>query len=246
MKTTHLFAALVTSLAISPAFAQATDPAYTLTGNAGLTSEYRFRGFAQTNFRPAFQGGVDFAHSSGLYLGNWNSNVDDDLYGGGSLEMDFYGGYKGKLGDFGYDVGLLYYYYPGSDGADGDTIDNTEVYVGGSYGPLSVKYFHGLSNFFGAPGTKNTHYLDVGLAFDLGNGWGANAHVGYQKLKKAANADGEGISGYYDYKLGVTKDLNGWLAGLSLVSSSKQNWYLTDRGHPAGRLGVLASINKSF
>ena len=39
-------------------------------------------------------GGFDVGHSSGIYVGNWNSNVDSAMYNGANLEMDFYGGYK--------------------------------------------------------------------------------------------------------------------------------------------------------
>src|SRR5687767_6282116 len=95
----------------APAAAPAPTPEFTFTGNAGLFSDYRFRGFTQTDYKPAFQGGFDFAHQSGFYLGNWNSNVEQALYNGASLEMDFYGGYKTTFGDFGLDVGVIYYYY---------------------------------------------------------------------------------------------------------------------------------------
>ena len=77
------------------------EPEITFTGNAGLFSDYRYRGYSQTDYRPAFQGGFDFAHKSGFYLGNWNSNVSSVLFNGASLEMDFYGGYKTTFGDFG-------------------------------------------------------------------------------------------------------------------------------------------------
>src|SRR5256885_17137169 len=56
------------------AAAQAAAPS-PLTGNATLISDYRFRGISQTYQKPAFQGGFDYAHASGLYAGNWNSNV---------------------------------------------------------------------------------------------------------------------------------------------------------------------------
>ena len=71
---------------------------WTFTGNAGVFSDYRFRGISQTNKKPAFQGGFDIGHASGFYVGNWNSNVDSSLYNGASLEMDFYGGYKMTAG----------------------------------------------------------------------------------------------------------------------------------------------------
>ena len=89
----------------APAAAKAPEPDYTLTGNLGIFSDYRFRGISQTNKLPAIQGGVDLALKNGLYLGNWNSNVDSAMYNGASIEMDFYGGYKATFGDFGLDVG---------------------------------------------------------------------------------------------------------------------------------------------
>src|SRR5439155_8563369 len=114
--------ALVASAsAAAPAIAQqaaaaATPPPPPVTGNLTLVSEYRFRGIDQTFGKPAIQGGFDYAHSSGIYLGNWNSNVSQGAgYPGGNIEMDFYGGYKHAFGDFGIDVGAIYYYYPGSD-----------------------------------------------------------------------------------------------------------------------------------
>ena len=87
------------SAASAPAAAEA-KPDWTITGNAGLFSDYRFRGISQTNKKPAFQGGFDISHISGFYVGNWNSNVDSALYNGANLEMDFYGGYKLPVGDF--------------------------------------------------------------------------------------------------------------------------------------------------
>ena len=101
----------------APTFAQTAAPAaeaapasdHTFTGNAGLFSEYRFRGIAQTFAKPAFQGGFDYSHSSGFYVGNWNSNVSSGAgFAEGNLEMDFYGGYKMAVGsnltlDFGFD-----------------------------------------------------------------------------------------------------------------------------------------------
>ena len=97
---------------------------WTITGNAGVFSDYRFRGIIADRLKPAFQGGFDIAHASGFYVGNWNSNVDRDFYDGASLEMDFYGGYKRALGDFGLDVGVLYYYYPNSGAGGATSIDN--------------------------------------------------------------------------------------------------------------------------
>ena len=115
---------------------------HTLTANVGLFSEYRFRGIAQTASRPAIQGGFDYSHSSGLYVGNWNSNVDSSAgYPDGNIEMDFYGGFKPTFGDFGLDIGGILYYYPGSSVTggknNGDTVTNKELYFGASWTPTS-------------------------------------------------------------------------------------------------------------
>src|SRR4051794_38631677 len=78
----------------SSANAQQAAPAPSpVTGNITLASEYRFRGIDQTAGKPAIQGGFDYSHASGVYLGNWNSNISQGAgFPGGNIEMDFYGG----------------------------------------------------------------------------------------------------------------------------------------------------------
>src|ERR1700716_1518223 len=101
---TALFA-LLTAAGVSNSQAQAPAPAepakpaepYTITGNFGIYSQYIFRGLTQTDRKPAFQGGFDFAHTNGFYLGTWGSNVrwlhDAGACAHGcSLEWDIYGG----------------------------------------------------------------------------------------------------------------------------------------------------------
>ena len=267
------FAAPVMAQSAAPAAAEAT-PDYTLTGNVGLFSSYRFRGIDQTFGKPALQGGVDFAHSSGLYVGNWNSNVSSGAgFPDGNLEMDFYGGYKHAFGDFGIDVGAIYYYYPGSEargvtgGINSGAVDNKEIYLGGSWKFLSLKYYYSLDDYFSARGTngektKGTQYFDLSANYDLGNGWGINGHVGKLDFKNVNNAD------YTDWKLGVTKDLSGWVVAASYIDTnangscgSSPQFYcfansLSDNGagganagskfKDAGRGMAVVSVSKSF
>src|SRR5512141_1314423 len=119
------FAAAASSAALAQtAPAPAAEPAkpepdFTFTGNVGLYSQYVFRGISQTNEKPAVQGGFDLGHKSGFYVGTWASNIswlsDAVPSVSASMEWDMYGGYKGSLpADFGYDLGALYYYYPGN------------------------------------------------------------------------------------------------------------------------------------
>lgn len=232
----------LTTLAVAgalatPMFAMAADePAatseHTLTGNLGLFSSYRFRGIDQTFGKPALQGGVDYSHSSGLYAGNWNSNVSSGAgFPDGNLEMDFYGGYKTSIGDVGLDVGAILYYYPGSEGrnlgtkADSGAVTNKEIYLGVSWNIFTAKYYYSMDDYFSLRGwddtgastgksTKGTGYLDLAAAYDLGDGWGVNGHVGYLSAKNMKNAS------YTDWKIGVTKDVGGWLVGLAYIGTN--------------------------
>src|SRR5262249_3979228 len=157
----------------------------------------------------------DYSHSSGLYLGNWDSNVSQGAgYPDGNLEMDFYGGWKKSWGDWGLGLGAIYYYYPGTHASPTDVptlsnntprnvhsarVSNKEAYIGGSWKWLSLKYYQSLGDYFSVPGTKNSHYIDLSANYDLGNGWGLNGHLGSLKFKGMHNGD------YSDLKLGLTK-----------------------------------------
>ena len=84
---------------------------------------------------------------SGFYVGNWNSNVDASATR--RLEMDFYGGYKGEITkEFGFDVGILQYYYPQKDKVV--SFDTTELYGALTWTFLTLKYSHTISSdYFG-------------------------------------------------------------------------------------------------
>ncbi len=257
-------------LAAVPFLAQAQakpEPEFTFTGNAGLFSDYRFRGFTQTGFKPAFQGGFDFAHKSGFYAGNWNSNVEQNLYNGASLEMDFYLGYKFSLGDVGLDVGYLYYYYPNT-GANGTTkIKNGELYFGGSWGPVSAKYFYATTDFFslgvgptgfGTSGeafdTSGSWYLDLTGTFPVAEGLSLIAHYGIQKVKNGKQAFAQGAvfedaESIGDYRIGVTYDLSGWVLGASVIGTTKKGFFRTAESgftDEAGKNGIVLSVSKTF
>ncbi len=278
MKKSILALALAGAFA-APAFAQTAAPAaeaeaspHTLTANVGLFSEYRFRGIAQTASRPAIQGGFDYSHASGFYVGNWNSNVDASAgFPDGNIEMDFYGGYKAAFGDFGVDVGGIYYYYPGSSASaafgknSGDTITNKEIYLGASWKFISAKWYYSVDDYFSmrgwdstgtanGNGTKGTQYFDLSGNFDLGSGWGINGHVGYLNMAHASNAD------YTDWKLGVTKDINGWVIGAAYIgtdakgskgqaANNYQPYLFTKSSgyqYDSGKDTVVVSVSRTF
>ena len=220
--------AIAAALALTCVSTFAADPPksdWTITGNAGLFSDYRFRGISQTNEKPAFQGGIDISHASGFYVGNWNSNVDSAFFNGANIEMDFYRGYKLPLGDFTFDVGALYYHYPGSGAGGTFKIDNTELYVSAGYGPVSVKYSHAISDFFGVNDSKNSWYLEGNGSYEISSGFSIIGHLGYQKLKGNARVIEIGGTSpndsITDWKIGVTYDLSGFLLGAAYVGTNR-------------------------
>lgn len=240
-----LFAAFASLPSVSMAQAAPAASPWSLSGNLTIGSEYIYRGIAQTNRKPTVQGGFDAAHSSGFYVGNWNSNVSWLSDPGGvsnSIEMDVYGGYKGTLGgSVGYDVGALYYYYPGSYPAGFVSPNTTELYGALSFGPVTVKYSHSTSNLFGFATSKNSGYLDVTGNFDLGNGFTATAHVGHQKIKNNGNFD------YTDYRLALSKDVGGFMLTAAAIGTNADAAFYTNAfGKDLGKSRLVLSVGKTF
>lgn len=241
----------LSTLGLSAATFAADEPAspHTLTANVGLYSQYVFRGLTQTNEDPAIQGGFDYAHSSGFYLGTWASNISwlrENLTGstpsstyksGGSVELDFYGGYKGSVGDFGYDVGLLQYYYPGDVNTGFLKANTLEAYAAGSWKWFTVKYSHALSNHvFGVNDARGTSYLDLSAAVPIAEtGLTVGLHYGMQTYdgKDPINTNGasnDALYSYDDYKISLAYDMSkasktfsGMTVGVAYTDTSSAN-----------------------
>ena len=244
---------LLSTLALSSAaFAQtkAPEPDYTLSFNAGAVTDYRYRGISQTRLKPAAQGGLDFAHKSGFYLGAWASTIkwiEDSGATDGKVELDLYGGYKGELAkDLTYDLGVLRYEYVGNT-LSGSTLatyanaNTTEVYGALTAGVFTAKYSRSLTNLFGNVNSKGSQYLDLSANFDLGGGWTLTPHVGRQLVKNSPTYH------YTDYSLTVAKDLGkGLTASLMLVDTNAQVTPYTWGSKYVGKSGAVAGIKYSF
>lgn len=238
LKLAALAAALVASGA---AVAQAApEPDYSYSFNVGGVTDYRFRGISQTRLRPALQFGADLEHKSGFYIGTWGSTIKwiDDAGGDADVEVDFYGGYKTSFGDFGFDLGVLRYLYPGSELAVNP--DTTELYLAGSWGPATLKYSHAVTNLFGAADSKNSWYVDLSASFDIGY-WGLSLtpHVGHQKVKNNSG------SSYTDWSLTLSKEFAPGLEG-SLAYVSTDIDVPAPGGRNLGKSGAVLGLKYSF
>ena len=234
------FAVLGAAFTSTAALAQDAAPASPITANIALTSNYKFRGqdqdqighngfYKKKAFKPAIQGGFDYAHESGFYVGNWNSSVN--WLSGNSIESDLYGGYKFKAGPVDMDVGAITYIYAGN--AAGNT---TELYIGAGWsdeaiGSFALKYSHTVSkdyfNYAGArnwnawenpfssrPSGRGTGYLNVSYSKVIVPNLTLKAAVGYTRM--SSDIRSLGYKSYVDYNVGATYDFGG---GLTLSGS---------------------------
>ncbi|MDX1374389.1 MAG: TorF family putative porin [Burkholderiales bacterium] len=238
---------------------QAQSP-HTFSANVGLYSNYIFRGISQTSGEPALQGGFDYGHSSGFYLGTWASNVswleDFGGYTRSSLEWDFYGGYRGAIGksDFTFDLGTVYYYFPGDKNPGVADADTWEIYAGLGWKFLGVKYYYNLEDYFGAQPTgrktDGTWYLDLYADYPLGNsGFSLFGHYGILDVDN--DGSGANEASYDDWKIGVKyvvpsgmlKDVN---LGAFYTDNDASRFYVDANGYNTAKDAFVVYVSKSF
>ena len=243
---------------------------HTVTVNVAAVSDYRFRGISQSYRQPAIQGGFDYTHASGLYLGNWNSSVSSNSYNNGAgLEVDLYGGYRFPLTkELNADVGVLLYLYPGAklNSAPAtptlNKYDNTEIYFGLTQGAFNAKLSYAVTDYFGLNNTtsgyayfnalpargssKGTTYLDLNYSFDLGNRIALGLHAGRATVRRYSELS------YTDYKVSLAKEFSGVNVSLALVGSTANSTFY-QAGNSAGlnpkaiaKTGLVVSVSKSF
>ena len=254
----------------SPAKADGATPAHTLTGNLAVVSDYRFRGISQTYGRPAIQGGFDYTHSNGFYLGNWNSSVSSNAYNNGAgMEIDLYGGYRFPVTEaMTADVGVLRYIYPGAllNSAPATPTnrkyDTTEIYAALTRGLFNAKLSYAASDYFGLNGStagyaffnalpnrggsSGSTYLDLNYNVELGSKVTLGLHAGHTSVHRYSELS------YSDYKVSLGKEFVGFNLAVAVVgSSANTNFYqITNPAglnpRSVGKAVVVLSASKSF
>jgi uncharacterized protein (TIGR02001 family) len=212
-------------------------------------SEYEYRGISQTSEKPAGQLNIDWAHSSGFYLGTFVSNIkwlkDGAEVGGFStsanLEWDIFGGYKFEVAkDVVVDVGYLRYEYP-SSGAFNPKPNTDEVYVGVGYGPFSVKYSYSLNDTFGVVNSEGSDFIEANIAYPLMDKLTLTGHIGHQKYKNNKPLD------YTVYKLGLAYDLGGgWNVGGYVKDTDADSALYTYKGKDWGKSRLVGFVSYTF
>jgi len=171
--------------------------------NIGATSNYIWRGVTQTDDAAAISGGFDWSAESGLYAGTWVSNVDFGPCCETSYELDLYGGFANEVGDFGYDVGLIYYTYDEDDDAN-----FLELGLSGSWQFLSAGLHYTLSSDVDDTNGAETFiegdlYYYAGASFDLPEDFSVGLTLG------AYSFEDDGVNGadfdYSHYQVDLSK-----------------------------------------
>ncbi len=165
-----------------------------VSANLALTSNYMFRGFTQTDEKPALQGGLDWSSENGFYAGTWASNVDQ------GAEYDLYLGWSKETESTSFDVGFITYEYTDDDFFDGAF---RELYLEGGIGALSAKISLGTETF----SDSDYIYIEANGSFDLG-AVTLNAHAG--------NFDPDGGDSIFDAVIGISKDFSAVSVALDL------------------------------
>ena len=234
----------------APAFAEETK-SFTVNGSATLTSDYRFRGISQTDKGFALQGSMTVTHSSGVYASVWGSSIDDYVANGGDQELDLIVGYKKTVGGTTFDVGGLYYYYPGSSAVSANyNSDFLELYgsVAQTFGPATAKLTANYAPKSAAlslgKGKEDNLYLNLGLSSPLPNTpVSISAAVGRTFTKSFLS----GGDTYTDWSLGTSYTQGAMTFGLTYVDTSYgKKAIVSPSGKDVAKAGLFATLGVAF
>lgn len=234
----------------TPALAQdAPASDFTVNGGATLVTDYRFRGISQTDKDFAVQGTFTVSHSSGLYATVWGSSINDYVAAGSDQEIDFILGYKKTFGGTTFDVGVLYYYYPGAEQfVPGYDSDFFEPYVAVSHvfgpvtGKLSAAYAPKQSALSIGAGKEDNLYVAGDLSTAIPNTpLSVSAHVGHSFGPSFLTIGDE----YTDWSVGATYTWKNLSFGVSYVDTDK-DLASPITGSNISKAGVVGSVGVAF
>jgi len=197
MNAKSLFLAPV--LALSAAVAQAE---VSTSGYVSFTNDFVFRGISLSDEGMAVQGQLSAQNEQGFYATLWGSSTSLGTAGNGSgLEGNFLLGLSKEVGDIGYDVGVIHYFYPGADNRVNSTrLSFSEVYGSLSYKGVTVGAAYS-DDFFAETGKYL--YTYAGYEHALTEKLSATGRVGFSQFDTDAFL-GQGRKDYLDYFVGLT------------------------------------------
>lgn len=205
-----------------------------IVGNVSIISDYVYRGLTQSNHLPALQGGFDWEHPIGLYVGVWGSSIytpDSPS----ALVLAWSLGYTLPLrGQLTTSLELmLYSYFPDPEKNTWDVVGKLEwftVKAEINYSP----HWDGLdaAAWYLLAGWKDSLFWDVTLGFSVG------ASLFSEDIQNNEELD---LQNYVDLRASAAHEFLGVNWELALVWASKEE----TSGVLSGSRAVV-SVSKSF
>ncbi|HEY7609968.1 MAG TPA: TorF family putative porin [Alphaproteobacteria bacterium] len=188
-----------------------------LSATIAFWSNYRFRGISQTSNAPGYNGSLDFEQEvlpwATFYAGIWASNIN---FNGGlkpRVEVDVYGGFKGKVFEkLSWNVQLIGYLYPGSTASQALNYFEVMPSLSWDFGFMEVGGGVAISpNYTVGSGFATWTFGDVTVPIPIEilqpYKVAAFGHVGYQAIEKNAKF---GTPDYLEWEVGVKWELYGF------------------------------------
>jgi len=209
-----------------------------LTANVGIVSDYVFHGISQSDEHPALQGGIDYNHPNGLYLGAWASQTDFNDNDEGTVEVDLYGGYASDWNNISYDLSIIHYVYPGA--SNQLNYDFTELTLSFSKNFKETSFGVGFNyspEYFGDSGDALYSQLSFerSVPYDLT----FSGHIGYQDIDDEVAF---GTPDYADWRLSLGYNLKGFNLDLAYTDTDLNTTECSDGCE--GRF--ILSLTKEF
>lgn len=156
---------------------ETSGPSFTF--NAGVSSDYVFRGVSQTDENPQLFAGVDYSNGR-FYAGAWASNVEFPGDPDTNAEIDLYAGFKPVIGAVTFDLGVIAYLYTGQpDGADYDYVEaKLAASTAAGAGTIGAALYYS-PDFFGASEDEAT-YIEVNGSYPLTERFSVSGALGRQ------------------------------------------------------------------
>ena len=196
-----------------------------LSANAGVVSDYYFRGVQQTASASA-NGGVDYEHKSGLAVGIWAADVEGQSGAPAEgIEIDTYISYAGEASGYGYSIGYTHYGYTGAFDTSYD-----EVNLGASYGDFALDIASGSHE---VPGGTDDDYTFTSISYGTG------------PLSVLYGAFSGDWSGAY-LEVGLSTDIGGADAGITIINGNPDESFTGTGTNTTNGTAVVFSISKSF
>jgi uncharacterized protein (TIGR02001 family) len=221
-------------------FAVACTARAQLSGHISVLSDYRYRGESLSDGKPAVQAGLDYQHSSGIFIGALATTVDLDPEVSG-VGAQLYGGYARALSQrLSWEVGMVTYVFPHPQTEPGYSY--TEAFIGINWQNAGVRLYYS-DNYFGAGGSAG--YVELNATQPISSRVRLLEHLGYLQQGKPRSAGASQDRSLIDAQLGVGITVAGFQVELSVIGTSDPHGMCPAGSGHCGTTG-LVSVSRRF